>query len=95
MREIISIQVGQCGNQIGYKFWETIATEHGIDTQTGRYEGTSDLQLARSNVYFHEVNGARFVPRAMLVDLEPGVLDSISSSTQMGKFFKPDSYING
>ena len=27
-REVVHIQVGQCGNQIGTKFWETIAQEH-------------------------------------------------------------------
>ena len=29
MREIVHIQAGQCGNQIGAKFWEVIADEHG------------------------------------------------------------------
>ncbi len=29
MREIVHIQGGQCGNQIGAKFWEVIADEHG------------------------------------------------------------------
>jgi hypothetical protein len=27
MREIVHIQAGQCGNQIGAKFWEVIADE--------------------------------------------------------------------
>ena len=31
MREIVSIQGGQCGNQIGSKFWEVISDEHGVD----------------------------------------------------------------
>jgi hypothetical protein len=31
MREIVHIQGGQCGNQIGAKFWEVIADEHGVD----------------------------------------------------------------
>ena len=31
MREIVHIQGGQCGNQIGAKFWEVIADEHGIN----------------------------------------------------------------
>jgi len=44
MREIVHIQGGQCGNQIGAKFWEVIADEHGIDP-TGTYHGDSDLQL--------------------------------------------------
>jgi len=36
------IQGGQCGNQIGAKFWEVISDEHGIDP-TGTYHGDSDL----------------------------------------------------
>ena len=31
MREIVHIQGGQCGNQIGAKFWEVISDEHGVD----------------------------------------------------------------
>ncbi|KAH0901749.1 hypothetical protein HID58_001111, partial [Brassica napus] len=31
MREILHIQGGQCGNQIGAKFWEVICGEHAID----------------------------------------------------------------
>ena len=31
MRELVHVQGGQCGNQIGAKFWEVIADEHGID----------------------------------------------------------------
>ena len=29
MREIVAIQAGQCGNQIGAKFWEVVSDEHG------------------------------------------------------------------
>ena len=46
MREIVHIQGGQCGNQIGAKFWEVISDEHGVDP-TGTYHGDSDLQLER------------------------------------------------
>ena len=49
MREIVAIQGGQCGNQIGAKFWEVVSDEHGIDP-TGTYHGDSDLQLERINV---------------------------------------------
>merc|ERR1712141_716675 len=48
MREIVHLQAGQCGNQIGAKFWEVISDEHGIDP-TGTYHGDSDLQLERIN----------------------------------------------
>lgn len=48
MREIVHLQTGQCGNQIGAKFWEVISDEHGIDP-TGVYQGNSELQLERIN----------------------------------------------
>lgn len=56
MREIVHIQAGQCGNQIGAKFWEVISDEHGIEP-TGAYNGDSDLQLERINVYYNEASG--------------------------------------
>merc|ERR1712243_292710 len=73
MREIVSMMAGQCGNQIGAKFWEVISDEHGIDP-TGTYHGDSDLQLERINVYYNEATGGKYVPRAVLVDLEPGTM---------------------
>lgn len=66
MREIIQIQTGQCGNQIGSKFWQVIADEHGIDGN-GRCTAINDLsskvtndrtsKLERINVYFNEAGG--------------------------------------
>lgn len=93
MREILHIQGGQCGNQIGAKFWEVICDEHGID-QTGRYSGDSDLQLERINVYYNEASGGRYVPRAVLMDLEPGTMDSIRSGP-FGQIFRPDNFVFG
>ena len=48
-REIVHIQAGQCGNQIGAKFWEIISNEHGI-APNGEYEGESELQIERIDV---------------------------------------------
>ncbi|KXS14612.1 beta tubulin [Gonapodya prolifera JEL478] len=92
MREIVNVQVGQCGNQIGSAFWETICAEHGIQAD-GTYAGTSDYQKERLNVYFNEASqGNKFVPRTVLVDLEPGTLDVIKSGP-MGTVFRPDNFV--
>jgi len=93
MREIIHLQVGQCGNQIGSRFWSVISDEHGIDN-SGIYKGDNALQLERINVYYNEANGNKYVPRAVLVDLEPGTMDAIRSSPY-GELFRPDSYVYG
>ncbi|CAL7941484.1 PREDICTED: tubulin beta chain-like [Eufriesea mexicana] len=93
MREIAHLQAGQCGNQIGAKFWEVISDEHGIDP-TGTYHGDSDLQLERINVYYNEASGGKYVPRAILVDLEPGTMDAVRSGP-FGQIFRPDNFVFG
>eukprot|EP00850_Spirogloea_muscicola_P012754 SM000084S23090 [mRNA] locus=s84:28931:30796:+ [translate_table: standard] len=93
MREILHIQGGQCGNQIGAKFWELICDEHGIDP-SGAYRGTTDKQLERINVYYNEASGGRYVPRAVLMDLEPGTMDSVRSGP-CGQIFRPDNFVFG
>ncbi|KAL5106309.1 Tubulin beta-4B chain protein [Taenia crassiceps] len=93
MREIVHIQAGQCGNQVGAKFWEVISDEHGIDP-TGSYHGDSDLQLERINVYYNEASGIKYVPRSILVDLEPGTMDSVRAGP-FGQLFRPDNFVFG
>jgi len=93
MREIVQIQAGQCGNQIGGKFWEVMCDEHNIDS-SGRFIGDDRRLLERINVYFNSVRDTRYVPRCILLDLEPGVLDSIRSGPH-GTLFRPDSFVFG
>jgi len=93
MREIVHLQTGQCGNQIGSKFWEIISDEHGVD-QTGQYVGNNDLQLERIDVFYNEASGGKYVPRAVLVDLEPGTMDSIRAGPY-GQLIRPDNFIFG
>ncbi|KDQ11452.1 hypothetical protein BOTBODRAFT_114377 [Botryobasidium botryosum FD-172 SS1] len=93
MREIVHIQTGQCGNQIGSKFWEVVSDEHGID-KDGQYVGNSDLQLDKISVYYNEVNHQKYVPRAVLVDLESGTMNAIRSSN-LGHLFRPDNFVYG
>lgn len=66
------------------QFWEVISDEHGIDP-TGHWHGDTDLQLERINVYYDEASGGRFVPRAVLVDLEASTMDNVRSGP-FGRF---------
>ena len=70
-----------------------ISDEHGIDP-TGSYKGDSDLQLERINVYYNEAAAGKYVPRAILVDLEPGTMDSVRSGP-FGQTFRPDNFVFG
>ncbi|PSN36952.1 Tubulin beta chain, partial [Blattella germanica] len=74
-------------------FWEIISDEHGIDP-SGIYHGDNDLQLERIDVYYNEAARGKYVPRAILVDLEPGTMDSVRSGP-FGQLFRPDNYVFG
>ncbi|KMZ56554.1 hypothetical protein ZOSMA_93G00180 [Zostera marina] len=81
------------GSQIGSKFWEVVCNEHGID-QSENYTGNSDLQLERVNVYYNEASCGRFVPRVVLMDLEPGTMENVKTGP-FGQIFCLDNFIFG
>ena len=93
VREILHIQVGQCGNQIGNRFWQTVIAEHNVDG-AGYYQAeNAAVDLDKVSVYMRSA-GERYVPRACLIDLEPGTVDVIKASP-VGTLFKPDNFVFG
>ncbi|KAH9838467.1 beta-tubulin 2 [Rhodofomes roseus] len=95
-REILNVQVGQAGNQVGESFWSTLLAEHGLNDE-GFYTGNDPLQLPKVDVFFTEIpqgNGSKYVPRSVQIDLENGVCSRIRSG-KLGKLFRPDSFVTG
>ena len=91
MREVLTIHVGQCGNQIADQFWRLITKEHGLNTRG--VPGESGVpESANQGVFFHKVNDSKYVPRAVLIDLEPGVISRIENG-DMGDLFDQGSIV--
>lgn len=44
--------------------------------------------------FFYLLLGGKYVPRAVLVDLEPGTMDSVRSGP-FGQIFRPDNFVFG
>ncbi|KAG5914288.1 hypothetical protein E4U53_004668, partial [Claviceps sorghi] len=59
-----------------------------------QYHGDDRVQLDRINVYFNEASNSKYVPRAVLVDLEPGTMDAVRAGP-LGRLFRPDNFIFG
>jgi tubulin gamma len=78
-REIITLQVGQCGNQIGMEFWKQLCLEHGISKE-GILEDFATQGGDRKDVFFYQADDEHYIPRALLIDLEPRVINSIQNS---------------
>ena len=38
VREVVTIQVGQCGNQIGWRFWDLVLREHVQQNRAGLFD---------------------------------------------------------
>ena len=50
--------------------------------------------VSGSDFCCYPVAGGKYVPRAILVDLEPGTMDSVRSGP-FGQLFRPDNYVFG
>jgi len=92
VREILSIHVGQCGNQIADQFWRLILKEHGMHESGTVKDGNLVKSNTNQEVFFHKVRDGKYVPRAILVDLEPGVIARIEEG-EMGELFDEGSII--
>ena len=59
----------------------------------GEFSGDNEAQLDRINVFYHGALGGKCVPRAVLFDLEPGVIDALRASP-LGELFRPGNFVN-
>jgi tubulin beta len=70
---------------MGTALREVVYDEHGIGGG-GKYCGNNDAQLGCINVIYHEASGRKYVPRAVLFCLGPGVIDPVRASP-LGELF--------
>ena len=154
-REIVTLQVGQCGNQIGGEFWKQLCAEHGIapdgtlknswenynssngnivgnnrknnihstpgpthlssgvsggggsfasasasaawghntnssgpNNRGGSIHATAD---DRKDVFFYQGDEDRYIPRALLMDLEPRVINKVARTGAYRGLFNPEN----
>ncbi|CAK7204561.1 gamma-tubulin [Sporothrix eucalyptigena] len=92
-REIITIQAGQCGNSIGSQFWQQLCQEHGI-SQDGNLEEFATEGGDRKDVFYYQSDDTRYIPRAILIDLEPRVINSIQTGPYKN-IYNPENFYVG
>ncbi|CAL1145277.1 unnamed protein product, partial [Cladocopium goreaui] len=95
MREAICIHIGQGGVQIGNACWELFCLEHGIQPDG---QMPSDKTIGGGddafNTFFSETGAGKHVPRCVMVDLEPTVVDEVRTGTYR-QLFHPEQLISG
>jgi len=95
-REIVTIQVGRTGNNIGTEFWKDICNDHQINFEKagkGKFAGKENTGLDQNlGVFFNEGKEGRFVPRAILCDLNMQDLDQVTRGS-LGNLFRPEMIV--
>lgn len=86
---MITLQLGQCGNQIGFEFWKKLCAEHGINPE-GILEDFVTDGIDRKDVFFYQADDEHYIPRAVLLDLEPRVIHAIMNSPY-AKLYNPEN----
>lgn len=75
---IVTVQLGQCGNQVGHELFDIICN----DAREGQRKEYSTASCER---FFHHTAQGDLVARAVLVDMEPKVINrSISRAAKSG-----------
>lgn len=96
-RQVITVHIGQAGVQMGNAVWNLYGMEHGIGrdgclmTSGGP---VNDGCPAEHSTFYKETVAGKYIPRTVMVDLEPTVVDQIRSGPDRG-LYHPDQLISG
>jgi len=95
-REVLTVNVGQAGIQLGNAVWTQYCSEHKI-----KPDGTLENDAADGKdsdkyftTFFEETGTGQFVPRNITVDLEPTVVDDVRTGAY-SQMFHPEFLLNG
>lgn len=94
MREVISMHIGQAGVQIGNSCWELYCLEHGIGPDGYLLKDREVSKDSSHSTFFSETGSGKHVPRSLMIDLEPTVIDQVKTG-YYGKLFHPEELIKG
>ena len=107
-REIITLQLGQCGNQskranqsicilltmtiVGSEFWKQLCAEHGISPD-GTLQEFAMNGDDRKDVFFYQADDEHYIPRNLMIDLEPRVINSVQNSAYRDLYNQENFFI--
>jgi tubulin beta len=73
--------------------WHSACKSEVLRCRLCLYCGDNDAQLGRIDVFYDKVPRGKYVPRALLFDLEPGVIGALRAS-QLFELIRPGNLVN-
>jgi len=95
-REVLTVNVGQAGIQLGNAVWAQYCAEHSIESDgtLKAADDGGDNNDKYFTTFYEETGTGQFVPRNITVDLEPTVVDDVRTGP-MAQMFHPEFLLNG
>jgi len=93
-REVLTVNVGQAGIQLGNAVWAQYCKEHKVDNTGKLSEAGQKDKTKYFTTFFEETGTGQFVPRNITVDLEPTVVDDVRTGPY-SQMFHPEFLLNG
>jgi tubulin delta len=91
-RQLVCLPLGQCGNQIGARFYQQLAEESKTSLQATQENEQNNFQNEIVNRFFrHRSSSSPLYARSVLVDMEPKVIDQSIDYALKGGLFQFDS----
>jgi tubulin gamma len=75
---------------VGSQFWQQLCLEHGIN-QDGNLEDFATEGGDRKDVFFYQSDDTRYIPRTILLDLEPRVINGIQTGPYKN-IYNPENF---
>ncbi|KAM4701737.1 tubulin delta chain [Discoglossus pictus] len=84
---VVTVQLGQCGNQIGYELFDAISNDlHSKNGNCSRRENQLYQDVCKAR-FFSEAESGDLESRAVLIDMEPKVItQTLSMAARSGKW---------
>jgi len=85
---------------VGSEFWRRLCAEHGINADgivqdyAADESGYSPQAIDRKDVFFYQADDEQYIPRAILVDLEPRVINTIKTSAFRNLYNPENIYVH-
>lgn len=87
---ILTLQFGQCGNQVGHSLFTYLANDIKYEPQSKQISAKTNLEYRETaiNQWFYEnkTDGVFFTPRTVLIDTENKVISSVTRDKSLLKY---------
>jgi tubulin gamma len=78
---------------VGQEFWKQLCAEHGINKE-GILEDYATQGGDRKDVFFYQADDEHYIPRALLIDLEPRVIQGIRTGPYKNLYNPENIYVS-